>query len=231
MPAVYITNALICFAASLIGLLVFIKIYSEPLLKKRKEQFYYALTWLFLAAVTFFIGLSVIADWFSRHQLEKIIFYVTEIISFATIIIGAHFVHYEMKLSKSVFRVFRVIFSILFILFVYFLGRDGLILRQSEFFGTTFALNIYSRSILFLAIIILFILAAFYVAKKKNLFYSNEKMVLALTLLLFAAASILAQSGLVNSWQLIVCRLFMLLSSVITYLMLDSVVKSAKRAV
>lgn len=227
MQTAYITNILTCLATAIVGFLIYYKLRGTK--RENPALYYYGLIWLFLGVAIFLLGASTLADWAGNLELQKQIFHLIEIVSFATmfptsIAVFAMFKQSQLNIPPLVIKIYYYILSIMFAIFLYALLTFGLAYKPTVFFGVTLGLNQYARIIMAIAILVPLGLATYLLAhrtvSKKEPSLTNREKALVAGLYIFAIAAGFAQSGVFQGWQIIFARIFLLLGALVSFLAL-----------
>ena len=213
----FLVNSLVGFLTATFSLLIYLKTKND----KKEVNRFFGLTWLWISIITALIGLSALIDWLGPNEYVKIIFYIVEVVSYITFIFGSIYVYYELALAKKFFKRFIYVLIGLLPVYLFLIMRYGLIIRESTFFGVTFALNTYARITLFGSILLLVIIGVsllIYARLKKHKIPITKMTYLRVSpCILLVVTSTVAQSGYAQSWQLILARMFMLISALMAY--------------
>lgn len=227
MLTAYITNILACLATGVVGFLIYYRLKGAK--KENHTLYYYGLTWLFLGTAIFLLGVSTIADWRGNLELQKKIFHLIEIISFAAVFpaslaVFSMFKSYKINIPSLVTKIYFYTMSGLFAVFLFGLFTFGLAYKETIFFGVTLSLNQLARIVMAVSLLIPLLMATcllFYriFNKKMTPLNGREKMLIA-GLYIFAIAAGFAQSGLFQGWQIIFARIFLLIGALVAFLAL-----------
>jgi len=222
-----LNSVLPSFATGLGGLYTAFSLLSRK--QKDKEKISFAFSWFLMGSVFFLTGLRITAFATGAPELDKNLFYALEICT--GLAAGPMMYHVAWKLTRNqkltiIFTLFAAICGLLFIFFVFKEGVTGpkILVSGSEYTPPTKASFFFILpSIIGLIIVTIDLIKRaiqFFIRKKE---FKSEKFLSSLSFFIFVTTAGFDQLGFDTGWNLVIMRIFLMISALIASISYSSV--------
>ena len=219
-------NAATCFIVSFAAMSVVVLFFRKS--AKDPDISSAAWFWALMSGLWFFAGLRQIFFAAGNLDVDRGLFFVTQIFVPIHLIPAAYNLTYKVFTSKKTSSRVSIFYMLLSMVFVYLLLRYGVSGPIVSQWGSKYAPSNYIFSMLMIPYIPLVFLILFDLGRRVFIWFKHrviidlDKFFMTLSFFVYAISGILDEKGAVVGWQLMLIRIFLVASVLLAYLSISA---------
>lgn len=216
-------NAFVCLSIFVAAVFTFYKLktaYPEDIVVRMFSYF-----WLSVGIMWFFSGLRTIFAWWGLENYDRAVFYIVTLFMLLQIMFLSAYVLF-VRISSPIARKTIVAYFVLSgLLYLFLFFKNGITMSAKTYWGTEWEpcgiCNQVFRNLLFIPVVVVMAVNLVHglltpLIKRSGF---NWKLIIShIAIIIYSAVGYIDARGEVTGWKLLVIRIFLLISCLLTYL-------------